>query len=453
MKQCIRSAMVFVISLIVLSLSVISQTNDAGAADKVIKIGVMAPMKFIFGELVWRGAQMAADEINAAGGAQVKGVPHKIELIQADDNCLVSIPDAISAIERLITVKKVDIVLGGYRSEAVLAQQEIAADHKTIFMGAGGGCHPELAVRVAKDYERYKYYFRGTVSSIDLLLSELAQVDGILKTIRSELGIKKPKVALLIDKAKWADPVAELAQVLFPKLGAEVVGSWRPGYSASNVTSELSAIKRAGAHMIFESNAGPAGNVIARQWGELKIPAALGGINTEGMKSSHWKTTNGFCNYMEKYMYVNRVAITEKTIPFFDAFFKRYGEEPMHFACIAYDNLFVFKEAIERAGTLKSDSVVAELEKTDYLGTTGRIAYTPREHKWPHDIIWGPKHVPITAGQWRDGKQMAIWPDAHEIDPALIAAGAPSGWKGVKFEGTVDYELPPWVKTYWKGKK
>ena len=49
--------------------------------------------------------------------------------------------------------------MGGFRTEAVLAMQDIAMDYKKIFIGCGAA-HPELCERVGKDYNRYKYWFR-----------------------------------------------------------------------------------------------------------------------------------------------------------------------------------------------------------------------------------------------------------------------------------------------------
>ena len=453
MKRCICGKMGFVITLIVFSLCLISPISGAQAADNIIKIGVIGPMKFIAGEQPWKGAQMAAEAINAAGGVKVKGVPHKIELVQADDNCLASVADASNAMERLITVNKVNFVTGGFRTEAVTAQQEIAANYKTIFMGNGGGLTPSLAERVATNYDRYKYYFMGWIPSDIFGVIMLTGAEGPLRAIQSQLGIKQPKVALLLDKAAWTEPILKKAEEVFPKMGAEIVGVWRPGFSASSVVAEMSAIKTAGAHLIFAVNAGPAGNPTSVSWGELKVPAAMVGCNLEAMMPRHWESTKGLCEYSETTTIWARAKITEKTIPFFDAYLKRYGEDPNYFAGVGHDNIYIFKEAIENAGTIESDAVVAALEKTNYIGTTGRIEYTPRGSRLPHTVIWGPKHVPYLCSQWRNGKIMAVWPDGNEVGPALQAIGAPSGWKGVKYEGTVKYELPPWMVEYWKSKK
>ena len=127
---------------------------------------------------------MAADEINAKGGVTVGKEKMKIELVKADSNEFLNVTDATNAMERLITSDKVDFVVGGFRTEAVLAMQDIAMDNKKIFMGAGAA-HPELCLRVAKDYNRYKYFFRVTPFNSNYLVrtsfAHMAYVGGILK--------------------------------------------------------------------------------------------------------------------------------------------------------------------------------------------------------------------------------------------------------------------------------
>ena len=133
----------------------------AVAMGQEIKIGVIGPMKFVQGIGHWNGATMAADEINAKGGIQVGKKKMKIKLVQADSNEFLNVTDATNAMERLMTQDKVDFVVGGFRTEAVLPMQDIAMEHKKIFIGCGAA-NPELCERVAKNYNTYKYFFRGT---------------------------------------------------------------------------------------------------------------------------------------------------------------------------------------------------------------------------------------------------------------------------------------------------
>ncbi len=148
---------IFVLAMVFL----FAVSSWATAFGQEIRIGVIGPMKFVQGIGQWNGAVMAAEEINAKGGVKVGDKKMKIELIQADSNEFLSITDATNAMERLITKDKVNFVVGGFRTEAVLAMQDIAMEHKVIFIGCGAA-HNELCSRVAKNYNTYKYWFRGT---------------------------------------------------------------------------------------------------------------------------------------------------------------------------------------------------------------------------------------------------------------------------------------------------
>ena len=430
--------------LFCLSVLMICSVTDASSDEKV-KVGVIGPMMFIHGQDSWNGALIAAEEINEAGGVRVGNKRYEIELVKADSNEWRSIADGASAMERLITVSKVKMVTGGYRSEAVLNMQEVAADNKTIYFSVGAGA-PQIAERVGKNYDKYKYWFReGQPNTIVGGISGFAVLGVVANKVINELGVKSPKAALLFERVMWADASVQKAQDLLPKMGIETVGIWRPSFSATDLRAELDAITATGAHIIFEGVSGPVGVVLGRQWGELKIPAALVGYNIEGLKGKYWEATGGLCNYEAIAEYVARVGVTERAISFFDKFMKKFGTYPTNSA-LSYNAIWIWKEAVERAGTLDGDTLVAEIEKTDFPGANGRIRYTLRDDKWPHDIRWGPKDLTLFGAQWKDGKKLVIWPDGQ---PAL----GDEGWKGVRFSGTVDYELPPWVKNYWKGKK
>jgi branched-chain amino acid transport system substrate-binding protein len=410
-----------------------------------IRIGVIGPMKFLAGEHMWWGAKLAAEEINAAGGVNVGGVMHEIELIKADDNSVLSIPDAVGAMERIITVDRVHFVIGGFRSEAVLAQQEVMADHGVIYLGIGSA-HPEQNMRLAKDFDRYKYWFRTAPLNAHYMGRVIfEQIHMVAEEVREVLGIETPRVAIKATKVVAWDPIVEAAKKSLPKMGMEVVGVWRPSSVAVDVTAELTGIKKAGAHIIFHLNEGPAGTVFSRQWGELQIPAAPVGINVQAQSKGHWAATGGVTEYeMLLNFYAVGIEITPKSRPFFDKFVERFGEYPTYTAS-TYDAIFILAEAIERAGTIETYPVLAELQKTEYPGTGGLITYYPPDHpRWPHDLRWGPGYVGSLGVQWRDGKLVAVWPDGQ---PGLEGI-----WEGIRYEGTVDYKLPPWMVEYWRGR-
>jgi branched-chain amino acid transport system substrate-binding protein len=267
------------------------------AADT-IKIGVIGPMQFVQGKGHWNGATMAAEEINAAGGVTVDGKKMKIELVKSDSNEFINPTDATNAMELLCTRDNVDFIVGGFRTEAVLAMQDIAMDYKKIFIGCGAA-HPELCTRVAENYDRYKYFFRGTPFNSKFLVRtcflQMAYVGGVMKKV---LGLEKVKVAIVAEKAVWVDPMIAAAEAFIPKMGMEVAGVWRPSPVATDVTAELSAIQRSGAQMVLALFSSSVGIPFARQAGELKIPAAMVGINVEAQKQGFWDATQGMGNYV-----------------------------------------------------------------------------------------------------------------------------------------------------------
>lgn len=432
---------------------------SAQPSTGVIKLGIIGPMKFETGENLWVGAKIATDEINASGGALVGKRKHMIELVKGDTNEFQSITDAVATVERIITVDKVNFLLGGFRTDAQLGMQDVIAEHHKILI-LPGGSSPKLVERVAKEYAKYKYYF--------ILGSPTSEYQGhvtwsltglIADKIRKELGIAKPKVALVIEKAVWTQSILEGAQTFFPQMGMEIVGSWSPAVFAKDLKAELTSIKNLGAHIIFGISSGPNGVVLSKQWGELKIPAALVGLNSEGIRRKNWDATGGMCEYETVMNWVAPIKITEKTIPFYNKFLKEKEDYPMYNAGGIYDSLNILKEAVERAGTLDSDSVVVEiekLEKTPYIGTMGRNVLVPKDHRLRHSIMPGPGYVTCLGTQWRNKTLVTVWPDGNPFHP-VIAADLSRLYpvkdfvnKRERFEGTTDYQLPPWMIKYWK---
>ena len=367
----------------------------ATAFGQEIRIGVIGPMKFVQGKGHWNGATMAAEEINAKGGVQVGDKKMKITLIQADSNEFLSITDATNAMERLITKDKVNFVVGGFRTEAVLAMQDIAMEHKRIFIGCGAA-HNELCERVAKNYNTYKYWFRMTpYNSTSLVRAAFIHLGTVAAVMRQSLNIPKIRVAIVVEKAMWADPMVPAAEGAIPKMGMEVAGVWRPSPVATDVTAELSAIQRSGANVIFMIFSSSVGIPFARQAGELKIPAVQVGINVEAQKDGFWQATQGMGNYViTSNTYARGLETNEFTKPFVDSYVKRFGETPTYTAGTYEAILCALAQTIEQAGTLDPDKIVAVLENREHKTSTSTIKYMKDGDGKPlHDLTWGPGYA------------------------------------------------------------
>ena len=377
---------------------------NSGAHAQTIKIAILGPMAFVQGENHWAGAEMARDEINKAGGISVGGKRRQIELIRADTNEIQSVPDATNAIERVITRDRADFLIGGFRSEAVLAMQEVAMDHKKIFLGAGAA-HSKLGQNVEENYSRYKYWFRYTpTKDVDLARTLFAVMNSIAQQIRTELKTETPKVALLAEKAVWTQALVGAAQKNLPAMKMEVVGLWQPSATATDVTAELSAIDRSGAHIVFTMLSGPVGIVVGRQMGERNMKAVAWGINVEGQKEEFWQAAAGKAQFVSTLDTYAEVEMTPRTIPFVRAFKERYKKMPTYTAA-TYDAIHMLKAVIEKESTLDADKLVAAIEKVEHVGTGSIVTFDKR-----HDLVWAVGKTAGIAVQWQDGKKIPFWP-------------------------------------------
>src|SRR5688572_15065631 len=377
---------------------------NSAAQAQTIKIAILGPMAFVQGENHWAGAEMARDEINKAGGVNVGGKPRQIELIRADTNEIQSVPDATNAVERVITRDRADFLIGGFRSEAVLAMQEVAMDHKKIFLGAGAA-HSKLGQNVEDNYSRYKYWFRYTpTKDVDLARTLFAVMNSIAQQIRTELKTDTPKVALLAEKAVWTQALVAAAQKNLPAMKMEVVGLWQPSATATDVTAELSAIDRSGAHIVFTMLSGPVGIVVGRQMGERNMKAVAWGINVEGQKDEFWKAAAGKAQFVSTLDTYAEVEMTPKTIPFVRAFKQRFKKAPTYNAA-TYDAIMFLKAAIEQAGTTNADKLVPVLEKLEHVGSGSVASWDKR-----HDLVWAVGKTAGIAVQWQDGRKVPFWP-------------------------------------------
>jgi branched-chain amino acid transport system substrate-binding protein len=373
-------------------------------AQGTIKIAILGPMAFVQGEHHWNGAQMARDEINKAGGINVGGKRMQVELIRADTNEIQSVPDATNAVERVITRDKADVLVGGFRSEAVLAMQEVAMDYKKLFLGVGAA-HSKLGLNVEQNYDRYKYWFRvSPTKDVDLARTLFAVMNSIGEQIRKDLKTDTPKVAILAEKAVWTEGLIAAAQKNLPAMKMEVVGLWQPSAVATDVTAELSAIDRSGAQIVFTILSGPVGISVGRQMGERNMKAVAWGINVEGQKEEFWQAAAGKAQFVSTLDTYAEVEYTPKTVGFVRAYKARFGKAPTYTAA-TYDAIMILKDAIEKEGTLNADKIVAHIEKSEHVGTGAVATFDKR-----HDLVWAVGKTSGIAVQWQDGKKVPFWP-------------------------------------------
>ncbi len=116
--------------------------------------------------------------------------------------------------------------------------------------------------------------------------------------------------------------------------------------------------------------------------------------------------------------------LTAKTAPFVDDYIKRYGGAPVLTGFTTFDAVYVLAEAIQRAGSTEGDKLVTALEKTDHLGTVGRVQFYGRDNEFTHAMKYGSEFVSGVMLQWQNGKQVVLWPRASSqtrvVFPAFV---------------------------------
>src|SRR5258708_16351101 len=117
--------------------------HPAMAQSDVVRIGIVSPNTGAaarYGAFAWRGAQLARDEINAAGGIDGK----KIELFQGDSQCIPT--EGVSSVHRMIAQDKVRFVIGDVCSSVTIAMQPVVENAGVLLVNAASS-HPVITYK------------------------------------------------------------------------------------------------------------------------------------------------------------------------------------------------------------------------------------------------------------------------------------------------------------------
>jgi branched-chain amino acid transport system substrate-binding protein len=370
----------------------------AAQAAEPIKIGVIAEESAIVGEAISQGAELAADDINAKGG--VNG--SKIEIVVYDDHS--SAADAVRAFQRAVQQDHVKAVVATFISEVALAVEPWAArlHMPTITPAAASDL---ISKQVHDKYDSFKYMFEGWLPSP--LLAE-SVCDSSRDTLVKILHMKT--AAVMSEDADWTKPLDENYLKCLPKAGLKVVAHVRFNPDTTDFTPIYNKLEGAHPDALITgiAHVGVAPTV---QWASLHVPFPMGGISAQATNPTFWKDTNGAANgVITQTGTVPGVALTPETAPVTAEFIKKYGRFPAFVGFTAYDAVRALAGAMERAHSTNPDQIVAQMEKTDMVGTLGRYQFYGRNEQFTHALRYGPGFVTSTFMQWQDGKQVCIWP-------------------------------------------
>ncbi|OGP96777.1 MAG: ABC transporter substrate-binding protein, partial [Deltaproteobacteria bacterium RBG_16_47_11] len=383
------------------------------AQGKPIVLGAPLATAFLYGWDAERAIKLAVDEINAAGGVTVgkEKRPFKVEVMDTRDlEPGVPTSDALLVVEKLILEKNADFIVGGpVRSEAALAAMDLLSKYKKVSILTTGVLTPAYHGRIAKEYDKFKYCFRISGEVGWLVTGEFIPC---LMDIKGKLGLNK--LFIMVQDVAHARATGDLTAKLAGEKGWEIIGKEIYPTGTTDFSVGLLKARKDNAQVILIVMDMPESSILIKQWYDMKIPILpFGTIIAAAEQPGFWKATEGKGEYTIASV-VNAGNAPSKATPwtmkFVEAYQKKYGMEPEGYGTSSsYMAVYTLKDAIERAGSLDSDKVVAALEKTDLMGVYGRIRFNPTNHQIIPSI--DPNEGAVgTIFQWQAGKRVVVFP-------------------------------------------
>jgi len=277
-----------------------------------------------FGEIQKKSYEIAAEEINAAGG--IKG--NKLVLSFEDSQGKPEISRSI--VEKLIDVNKQPIIIGEYTSACAKAVAAVAEERKT----------PYLVVASAADditQKNYKYVYRMNPTNA-------YYATGLMSFLNE---VVKPKsVAILYESSDFGTSGADDMEKQAKKMGWDVLMKEKYEKGAVDFKPILSQVKSKNPDMLYMVSYIMDASLLMKQIKELRIDAKLFAGGAAG-----FDIPNFIDNAKDAAEFVVTATLWSPQVSYKGA--KEYAEKfkaqdkdqayPSYHGAAAYSALFVFK--------------------------------------------------------------------------------------------------------------
>jgi len=404
--------------------------SNQGQSAETIKIGITTDLDAPNGKHIWQGAVLAAEQLNAEGGILGK----RVEVIGEDSDfeTEADLAKLSSSLTRLLTYHKVDYIIG---SDLALVAQDTVAEHKKIFLAIGN--LDESTQRVLDNYDKYKYYFRvGPFNQTSIFQG----ITDSLLGLRENTGFNK--VGVIAEDTPMTKGIMEGLNYVLPEIyGFDLVYEGTFPVGTFDFASYLATAEVAGTEILVPLIGFDEGIPFAKEWYDRQSPMLVyGGYLPLVSQPESWEWTNGKCEYIcvATTPIVAGYPWTSRTMQAREAYIDRWGQTPQMMGAFAYDALrFILPDAIKRAGTFETDTVIESLEETSIETSNARnFVFTSS-----HDVMMGENPNDIEADfmlvmvfQWQSGELLPVYP------------------KKTMDEAGTAYKYPPWQGP-WSGKQ
>jgi branched-chain amino acid transport system substrate-binding protein len=352
MKHCRLSVVFFALAALALSACERRSGNNQQSTTGDILVGMYGSLTgdgASFGQSSVEGAQLAVEEINAAGGV----LGRKIRLLVEDDQ---SRPEeASNAVTKLITQDRVVAVLGEVASRRTLAAAPVAQKYQVPLITPAST--NERVTQVGD------YIFR--VCFIDPFQGEV-----LAKFAYNDL--KARKAAILKDiQQDYSVGLTDSIQKTFTSLGGTVLDPVSYSSGDADFRAILTQVRAQRPDVIFATGYYPEAAIIVRQARQLGLNMPiLGGDGWVGdaLKNGREALKNTFIS--NHYSGENPDPVVQN---FRKAYRAKFNREPDSIAALGYDAAKVLADSIKRAGTTDGPKLRDAIASADVAGVTGRL--------------------------------------------------------------------------------
>ncbi|MBZ9734511.1 substrate-binding protein [Mesorhizobium sp. CA18] len=344
---------------VILAFASAALTSAAFAADGPIKIGIpvgLSGANSVVAPSVVQSAELAVAEINAAGGV----LGRQLALEIADDAS--GAAGAQKAFDSLVFQKEVN---------AVITMETSAARNAGLPIISKGDI-PYI----------YTSFYEGKSCKANLFVNAWVpeqQVPPIVDNFMKTHGAKK--FFLIGSDYAFGRGMLEFARAYIEKSGASVVGEEYLPMEGSDWTAIISNLKSSGADAVITSTAGGAPNVtLTKQLRGAGVTIPYGNLAVdEGTARSMGADAAGI---FISASYVTSIGI-DANKAFLAAIEKKFGADlrtPNDLSVPEYEGIYLYKAAVEKAGSTDTAAVLAALAEVSFVGPRGTVSMSKQHH-------------------------------------------------------------------------
>jgi branched-chain amino acid transport system substrate-binding protein len=390
---------------------------QSSAQEKVAKIGVLVPLTGAFAadaEDVVNAAQLAVDEINAAGG--VAG--YTLEVVPADTQDQRS--DAVtSEFTRLANTPDLNFIMTAYASPSNFEIDLMAAENMPYLISANAAQTRDI---ISADPDKYPTVW-SRVPSYDAYETELPK---LLEKWAEEgaLTLDHGRTAFIISSDEpYGSTIANGLRENFEALGWTISGfEVVPFKSVTDWRGLLATIRENPPDIVINTDSAPPNNAaFLNQFMENPTDSLVflqyGPSVPEFIELTQENSTGVIYNLLGA-----AIETLPETQRIRDAFEERYGHRGGYFAVAAYNEVQLYATCLEQVGDAADRLAIGEcLGNLDVDTPSGRMKFDPETHL----AMFGEDLQPLLFYQIWEGERILI-------DPERYADG--------------EFRLPPWME-------